>query len=112
MTLSADPLYSVRPYLLTGGRVAQDSDLPLEAQVVAVRPGPGLRHERAAILQLAVLPVAVAEIAGRLGLQLAVVRVLVSELHASGHLAVHAPMESGRDIAILERVIRGLRRLA
>jgi hypothetical protein len=111
VTGTLDALYSVRPYLITGGRVAQHSDLPVEAQVVAVGPAADLRRERAAIVRLAVLPLSVAEIAHQLDLQLAVVRVLVSELHASGHLAVHAPVQSGRDIDILRRVVRGLRRL-
>ncbi len=112
MSGSGDDLYSVRPYLLTGGRVVQDSDLPVEAQVITIDPDPGLRFERAAILALAVLPLSVAEIASRLDLQLAVVRVLVSELNEQGYLAVHAPVESARDPQILERVVRGLRSLA
>lgn len=107
-----DDLYSLRPYLLTGGRVAGEHDLPLEAQVVAVGPAVGLRHERGAILDLAAEPLSVAELAALLRLQVGVVRVLVSELHAAGHLAVHAAPEYARDVRTLQRVVHGLRSLA
>lgn len=98
-----------RPYLLTRGRVVSHGDLPLEAQVVTVRPDPAARLERRAILDLAREPLSVAEIAARLGLHLGVVRVLVSELYAEGRLIVEDASEIGVDT--LRRVVHGLRSL-
>jgi len=104
----------VRPYLLTGGRSEpDDDDLEIEAQVVSTALGlAGLEHhlyEARDIVALCTVPLAVAEIAVRLGLHLGVARVLVGDLVTSGDLVVRRP-ESGqhRNAQILERVIRGL----
>jgi hypothetical protein len=106
------PASRVRPFLLTGGRAARDGDLLPEAQVVARWVDPQLRFERRAIAQLASTPLSIAEIAARLHLHLGVVRVLVSQMHASGHLDVLvAPVDAHRDVDVLERVIHGLRSL-
>ncbi len=106
------PVSRVRPFLLTGGRAARDGDLLPEAQVVSRGNDPQLRFERRAIAELAVVPLSIAEISARLGLHLGVVRVLVSQMHASGHLDVLvAPEDAHRDVAVLERVIHGLRSL-
>jgi hypothetical protein len=103
----------VRPFLLTGGRVVRKTDLSLETQVVARGPDVRLRFERGAILDIARQPLSVAEIAARLNMQLGVVRVLVSEMHATGHLDVHtASFDAARDVDTLQRVIHGLRSLA
>jgi hypothetical protein len=55
----------------------------------------------------------VAEIAAQLSLHLAVVRVLVGDLSADGHLSVHLPdIEASTDVDTLMRVIRGLRAIS
>jgi hypothetical protein len=104
----------VRPYLLTGGRAGSSgTTIEIEAQVVITPAGEAAlsRHvyEHHAILAWCRQPAAVAELAAALGMHLNVVRVLVGDLVAIGHLAVRRP-ESGthRDAAIIERVIRGL----
>ncbi len=103
----------VRPYLLTGGRVVSPGDLSLETQVVAAAGPPGrLRFEQRAIAEVACIPLSVAEIAARLGLQVAVVRVLVSEMAAAGRLTVFGTSSTATDLATLQRVIHGLHQLA
>jgi hypothetical protein len=104
----------VRPYLLTGGRArSAEVTIEMEAQVVITPAGqaalPRHVYEHHAILARCLTPVSVAELAAALGLHLGVARVLVSDLVALGHLTARG-RESGshRDIAIIERVIRGL----
>jgi hypothetical protein len=66
-------------------------------------------YEQRDILMLCDQPVAVAEVASRLKLHLGVVRVLVGDLVAAGHLSVQRPeVGAHRDVEIIERVIRGL----
>ncbi len=104
----------LRPYLLTGGRVRPtDATLELEAQVVTTESGYGamaaLDYEQRDIVRLCHRPLAVAEVAARLGLHLGVARVLVGDLVEAGHLAVRRPEAvAHRNIEIIERVIRGL----
>jgi hypothetical protein len=108
---SVSPL---RPYLLTGGRVrGADATLEIEAQVVTTDAGymaiDTLVYEHRDIVGLCLQPIAVAEVAARLGLHLGVARVLVGDLLALGHLAVRRPEAVHRgNVQIIERVIRGL----
>jgi hypothetical protein len=78
---------AIRPFLLTTGRVSAGGTglpMPVEAQV--------------------------AELAAGLRLHLNVVRVLVEDLRAAGHLAVHRPNAAiAQDLSVLRRVINGLR---
>ncbi len=105
------------PYLLTGGRARPiDESLELEAQVVATGAGRGdlgqLSFETRDIVALCARPLAVAEIAIRLGLQLGVTRVLVSDLVTTGHLAVRRPhLDGGSRADVIERVIQGLQEI-
>jgi hypothetical protein len=104
----------VRPYLLTGGRVRPaDGSLEIEAQVLTTPAGRAdaeqLMFEHRDIVALCERPLAIAEIAARLGLHLSVARVLASDLITAGYLAVRRP-DAGlhQDAQIIERVIRGL----
>jgi hypothetical protein len=104
----------LRPYQLTGGRTAPvDPTLAIEAQVVAdaaVLAAPHvLRFEHRDVVSAARAPVSVAELGALLRLHLQVVRVLVADLAAAGHLRVLRPQRSvAKDPAMIERVIRGL----
>ena len=106
---------ALRPFLLTAGRVAgADSTIAIETQVVSTDRGrtavDDLGYERRDIVDLCAAPLSVAEIAARLSLHLAVVRVLVGDLSAAGHLSVYLPnMDASTDVDTLLRVIRGLR---
>jgi hypothetical protein len=109
---------ALRPFLLTSGRVAgQDSTIAIETQVVTTERGRTaageLGFERRDIVSLCGDPLSVAEIAARLSLHLAVVRVLVGDLSADGHLSVYLPnIDASTDVDTLLRVIRGLRAIS
>lgn len=112
---------TVRPYTMTGGRVASRRDLPIEA-LVATRAGSargsGMTREKRALLQFAAQGyVSVAELSARLRLPLGVVRVLIEDLAADGHVDVH--VEAGRSardgvpdhtvpLHVLESVLDGI----
>jgi hypothetical protein len=104
-------------YALTGGRTRSlGEDLGFETLVTATQDGlvalSGQRFERARIIRLCGEPVSVVEIASQLHVPLGVARVLVSDLHAEGLLAVHrAPLNpDGRPgTQVLERLLAGLR---
>ncbi len=105
---------SLRPFLLTAGRVAGDDSIAIETQVVTTDRGrtnaTRLGFESRDIVTLCGDPLSVAEIAARLSLHLGVVRVLVGDLSAEGHLSVYLPnADAPTDIDTLLRVIRGLR---
>jgi uncharacterized protein DUF742 len=107
--LDASPL---RPYQLTGGRTSPvDPTLAIESQVVAAAGAApqALRFEHRDVVSAARAPVSVAELGALLRLHLQVVRVLVADLAAAGHLRVLRPQRSvAKDPAMIERVIRGL----
>lgn len=105
---------SLRPFLLTAGRVAGQDSIAIETQVVTTDCGrtavDELGFERRDIVSLCGNPLSVAEIAAELSLHLAVVRVLVGDLSADGHLSVYLPnTDASTDVETLLRVIRGLR---
>lgn len=105
---------SLRPFLLTAGRVAGQDSIAIETQVVTTDQGrtaaDDLGYERRDIVSLCGSPLSVAEIAARLSLHLAVVRVLVGDLSSDGHLSVYLPnSDASTDVDTLLRVIRGLR---
>ena len=106
----------VPAYALTRGRTrARGGDLPLEALVTVTESGwerqAGMQRDRRRILQLCARATSVAEVAAHLGVPVGVARVLVGDLAANGHLAIHLPRQTdGRpDAATLERLLEGLR---
>lgn len=104
----------LRPYQMTGGRtVPRDPTLALEAQVVAEADALAnlfaLRFEHREVVNAAQDAVSVAELGALLSLHLQVIRVLVADLAAAGHLRVLRPQRAAAtDPAMIERVIRGL----
>jgi hypothetical protein len=73
---------------------------------------PPAAPEHRAILEAAVEPLSLAEIGHLLGVPIGVARVLVSDLAADDHLAVHLPLvgADGRPRReLLERLLDGLR---
>lgn len=108
---------ALRPFLLTAGRVAGQDSIAIETQVVTTDRGRvaagELGFERRDIVSLCGSPQSVAEIAAQLSLHLAVVRVLVGDLSADGHLSVYLPnTDASTDVDTLLRVIRGLRAIS
>lgn len=108
----------VRPYTLTGGRVAADSgafDLVAVVEPTGDEPPPRFlsspEHER--ILRLCVTSPSVAELAASLDLALGVVRVLLGDLLDHGLIRVRRPASVSQfpKTAVLKEVIDGLRAL-
>jgi hypothetical protein len=107
----------VRPYAVTGGRTKSSRhDLDLITLVVSsayenVAMGP----EHTEILRICQYPLSIAEISATLGLPLAVVKILVSDLIDQGYLIFSSPPPSMNtdtpDMSILQAVLDGIRRL-
>ncbi len=107
----------VRPYAITGGRLRDDQDeLEVEALATTTSLGvnsPGLSFEWHTIALLCRDVLSVAEISARLQLPLGVVRLLVSDMADQGLIELHRPAAVGDrpDLALLERVLYGLRHI-
>lgn len=103
---------SVRPYVLTGGRTRAPMELRVETLVsTAAGPDPDV-GERRSVLELCARPRSVSEVAALARVPLGVARVVIGDLVAEGRLRVHAGVDAGGpDIALLDRVLSGLRRL-
>lgn len=105
-------------YAFTAGRTrsAAGADMPIEALVTATELGlaksPSMPPESRAIVEASTVPQSLAEIGALLGVPVGVARVLVSDLAAEDHLAVHLPLvgTDGRPRReLLERLLDGLR---
>ena len=107
----------VRPYAITGGRARpRHDDLEVETLVSTTSLGelsPNLSYERRAVARLCRDVQSVAEISARLSLPLGVARVLVGDMADEGMVTVHRPAQIGDrpDLALLERVLYGLRNI-
>ena len=105
----------VRPYTVTGGRTRpRYADLELETLVSTTSLGetsPNLSLEWRSIALLCRDILSIAEISARLDLPLGVARVLVGDMADAGLVQVHRPAQVGDrpDLALLERVLYGLR---
>jgi hypothetical protein len=118
----ADRVASLRPFVLTAGRVnAVDPEIDVETQVTVRPPVPSvgrvpfssLGPEMQAMVALCGEPVSVAEISARLRLHLGVTKILVADLRAAGYLDVHvADTLSPFSSDTILRVMRGLRALS
>ncbi|WP_198961765.1 DUF742 domain-containing protein [Pseudonocardia sp. MH-G8] len=104
----------VRPYVFTGGRTRSSVELSIETLVSAAPQSPSTRlsgaHET--VLGLCRESRSVAELAVGAGVPLGVARVLVGDLAAAGAVTVHRSAgAAGPDLALMDRVLSGLRRL-
>jgi hypothetical protein len=111
--MAEEDVSGVRPYLITGGRARPVNELRVEAQVMSTWEGRAaidrLVYEHRDVVALCSRPLAVAEVAAKLGLHLGVVRVLVGDLLAMGYLTVSDRVLRQQDqVRIIERVIDGL----
>lgn len=105
-----------RPYTVTGGRtLPAHGHLELETLVQAVATGgqalAGLSREQRSIAELCQEIVSVAEISARLDLPLGVTRVIVGDMALEGLLWLYRPQNTvaHSDLALLERVLQGLK---
>jgi hypothetical protein len=109
----------VRPYAMTGGRTrsAHDDELEVEALVSTTAAGeaaaPVLNIDWRSIALLCRDVLSVAEISARLDVPLGVARVLIGDMADEGFVLVHRPQRAGDrpDLALLERVLYGLREI-
>lgn len=109
----------VRPYAVTGGRVAPTAgDFDLVAFVLAAPEADQtdqdhLQPEHRQLVELADTPVSVAELSAHLNLAIGVVRVLLGDVLAAGLVTVHEPVTTSYlpDDNILKAVANGLRAL-
>jgi uncharacterized protein DUF742 len=109
------PSSVVRPYVRTGGRTRAKLDLSLET-LVSLLPKDipyQLPHDEAAVLDLCrARSRSVAEVAALHRVPIGVAKVIIGDLAAAGLLAVHRSFAaSGPDLALMERVLGGLRRI-
>lgn len=105
---------AVRPYFYTKGRTRSRYELAIETLVST--PPAALRRpelaEHTAILELCREPRSIAEVGAIMGMPLGVARVVVGDLAVTGGLEVHRTVTAeGPDLALMERVLSGLRRL-
>jgi hypothetical protein len=106
----------VRPYMLTGGRTSSSLGVfELHAPALAlVTPDQVARNaspEGRRIVELCQTPMSVAELAARLPAPVGVVRVLVGDLVVGRMLHVRQTDDRAehRDVALLERLLEGIR---
>jgi len=104
----------VRPYTITGGRTRPTGEfIALEALVTVSAGGSdsSLRHELSRVVTICSEPRSLAEIAARIALPVGVVRVLVGDLVATGHVQVVNGQSSRPNAALLHRVLARLEAL-
>lgn len=116
----SDPAASasvVRPYTWTRGRTSPVFDLAVETLVSTSEHGHDMAgltsEEHRAVADLCRDPRSVAEVAALLSLPLGVARVLLADMADIGLVVVHrsATTSGDVDMALMERVLSGLRRL-
>jgi hypothetical protein len=102
---------------MTGGRTRSRYELAIEALVFTTPVGeerlPELAHEQQTIAAICRSVRSVAEIAAGLRVPLGVARVLVGDMADEGLVRVHQQPDRDQapDLALLERVLSGLRKL-
>ena len=109
---------AVRPYTWTRGRTKSGFDLAIETLVSTSRRGREqmamLQVEHRAVAELCEQTRSVAEVAALLSLPLGVARVVLGDMAGLGVVTVHQTASSAGnapDLALMERVLSGLRRL-
>ncbi len=117
---AAEDVAIVRPYAWTGGRTRPTYDLAIETLVSVAAGGRDPSHlrqyEHRAVAELCREPRSVAEVAALLTLPLGVARVLIGDMASQGTVVVHQTATTSDsngvpDMALMERVLSGLRRL-
>ncbi|MEU6820742.1 DUF742 domain-containing protein [Streptomyces atriruber] len=119
-----DPAGLERYYVVTGGRsgpggAAAGLDVATLVVSRAVRAAPvdGLQHEHEEIVRRCRDPLSVAELGAHLGLPFNILAVLLTDLLDAGRVETRDPIPAsspsghGPDVALLEEVLSGLRRL-
>jgi len=104
----------IRPYAITGGRTGAESDISLETLIQATPRADelagGYRWEAVDLIELVRSPMALIEVAARLGVPIGVAKVLVTDLVADGAVRLQVRQEKNY-ASLLERVLDGVRNL-
>jgi hypothetical protein len=115
---SAGSSAAVRPYAWTRGRTRSGFDLQLETLVSTSHRGrdqmPLLAFEYRSVAELCERVQSVAEVAALLAVPLGVAKVLLGDMAGQGLVVVHRSTGGNGDtpdLALMERVLSGLRRL-
>ncbi|MFJ4627445.1 MULTISPECIES: DUF742 domain-containing protein [unclassified Streptomyces] len=111
-----EPALLVRPYTVTGGRTPSvRPGVELITLISTVRPPTReqrLQPEQNRLLALCRTPTALVEVAARLDLPVAVIRVLLDDLLDNDLVSVSPPTAAGiPDARFLQAVIDGIRRI-
>ena len=116
--LGAAGASAVRPYAWTRGRTKTGFDLAIETLVSTSKRGRDqlglLQVEHRAVAELCENSRSVAEVAALLSIPLGVARVLLGDMAGLGMITVHQTASNAGnapDLALMERVLSGLRRL-
>jgi Protein of unknown function (DUF742) len=121
----ADLPVLVRPYIRTGGRTRGPADLGIETLVSVNPSGPEeqLNPDHRAIVEMCARPRSVAEVAALNKMPIGVAKVLLADLARVGVIRIHNQAGTGGgpgqsstgnhrpDLALMERVLAGLRKL-
>jgi hypothetical protein len=109
---------AVRPYAWTGGRTRSGYHLEIETLVSTSPKGREhldvLQYEHRSVAELCEHARSVAEVAALLSVPLGVAKVLLGDMAGLGLVAVHQSASGNGeapDLAVMERVLSGLRRL-
>jgi hypothetical protein len=113
------PRTLVRPYVLTRGRTKSSRHLAIEALISARSDAPRwssteITGEFQSVRAICGSPRSVAEVAATLSVPLGVARVLLGDMADLGLVSVHDTATNGDGrpaLALMERVLHGLRRL-
>jgi Protein of unknown function (DUF742) len=107
-----------RLYTVTRGRSrAENTELDLVTLLVTrSEPTRGMQSEHVKILRICRAPTAVVEVSSELDLPVSVVKILLSDLIADGHLSARHPSSTRAgtqlpDAAFLKKVLVGLKNL-
>jgi hypothetical protein len=110
----AGPL--VRPYAVTRGRTRSRHDLNMITLVVTnAHEGTAMEPEYTDIMRICKIPQSIAEISAKVGLPLAVIKILIADLIEGGFLIFRSPPSTINseppDMSILQAVLDGIRKL-
>lgn len=115
---AAQEAAAVRPYTWTGGRTRPIYELEVETLISTTEYGRDVAAltsvEHRSVAELCTNPCSVAEISALLSVPLGVARVVVGDMADIGLVEVHRTASSSGeapDMALMERVLSGLRRL-
>jgi len=115
MRPDSDTARMLRPYAITGGRTTAPQFLNLETQLrraESADPSSPHRWESARIIEMAERPIALVEVAARIGIPVGVTKVIVADLIEQGAMTTGAEQSADESFSsLLERVLDGLDRI-